>query len=152
MPTCPHVHVCKERGVVRAGACFALIVSVQCGVGRVNVCAHARAMCVGAVHVQLKASLQIGSSEIDDQFAGFFGNVNNQIATVQQQVRFVFGGNRSCLQLANDPKLAKGFNAIGFSQGGQFLRGYVEKFNNPPVYNLITFGGQVTLEESVFLT
>jgi len=26
--------------------------------------------------------------------------------------------------------------------GGQFLRAYVERFNNPPVHNLITFGSQ----------
>jgi len=31
---------------------------------------------------------------------------------------------------------------LGFSQGGQFLRAYVERCNNPPVYNLITMGGQ----------
>lgn len=26
--------------------------------------------------------------------------------------------------------------------GGQFLRAYVERYNNPPVHNLITFGSQ----------
>ncbi len=31
---------------------------------------------------------------------------------------------------------------MGFSQGGQFLRAYIERFNNPPVHNLVTFGGQ----------
>ncbi len=45
-------------------------------------------------------------------------------------------------QLASDPNLKDGFNAVGFSQGGQFLRAYVERCNNPPVHNLITFGGQ----------
>ena len=33
-------------------------------------------------------------------------------------------------------------NALGFSQGGQFLRGYVERCNNPRVANLVTFGSQ----------
>jgi len=28
------------------------------------------------------------------------------------------------------------------SVGGQFLRAYVERYNNPPVHNLITFGSQ----------
>jgi palmitoyl-protein thioesterase len=31
---------------------------------------------------------------------------------------------------------------MGFSQGGQFLRGYVERFNDPPVRSLITWGSQ----------
>ena len=57
--------------------------------------------------------------------------------------------------LAADPKLAGGFNAIGFSQGcipflpprsltkgGQFLRAYVERYNNPPVRTLVSVGGQ----------
>ncbi len=29
-----------------------------------------------------------------------------------------------------------------FSAGGQFLRAYVERYNSPPVNNLITFGSQ----------
>lgn len=46
------------------------------------------------------------------------------------------------MQLKADPALANGFNAVGFSQGGQFLRAYVERYNDPPVHNLVTFGGQ----------
>lgn len=38
------------------------------------------------------------------------------------------------------PELRSGFNAIGFSQGGLFTRGYVQRCNNPPVHNLVTFG------------
>jgi len=45
-------------------------------------------------------------------------------------------------QLANITELAGGFDAMGFSQGGQFLRAYVERYNSPPVHNLITFGSQ----------
>lgn len=39
-------------------------------------------------------------------------------------------------------ELRGGFNAIGFSQGGQFLRAYVERYNDPPVRTLITLGAQ----------
>jgi len=74
-------------------------------------------------------SIEIGSSIDDDQTNGFFMNVNDQ-------VKFV------CKNLSADPNLAMGFNAVGFSQGGQFLRAYIERCNFPPVYNLITFGGQ----------
>lgn len=38
---------------------------------------------------------------------GFFMNVNDQIELV-------------CIKLKNDTKLKAGYNAIGFSQGGQF--------------------------------
>jgi hypothetical protein len=30
------------------------------------------------------------------------------------------------------------------SAGGQFLRAYVERYNSPPIHNLITFGSQHT--------
>ncbi|CED83112.1 Palmitoyl thioesterase [Phaffia rhodozyma] len=45
-------------------------------------------------------------------------------------------------QLQEVEELGQGFDAIGFSQGGQFLRAYVEWHNDPPVSNLITFGAQ----------
>ncbi|KAI5123852.1 hypothetical protein M0805_005670 [Coniferiporia weirii] len=64
-----------------------------------------------------------------DQRAGFYGNVEEQLLDV-------------AAQLAGVPELSRGFDAIGFSQGGQFLRAYVEKFNDPPINNLLTFGSQ----------
>ncbi len=66
-----------------------------------------------------------------DRTATFFGNVTEQIEYV-------------CRQLASDNILrtAPAIDAIGFSQGGQFMRGYVERCNNPPVRNLVTFGAQ----------
>ncbi|KAJ3713399.1 palmitoyl-protein thioesterase [Lentinula raphanica] len=68
--------------------------------------------------------------ELDkDRQAGFYGNVNEQLDLVANQ-------------LATIPELEHGFDAIGFSQGGQFLRAYVERFNNPPIHNLLTFGSQ----------
>jgi len=42
-----------------------------------------------------------------------------------------------CNKLAADPNLKGGFNAIGFSQGGQFLRAYTQRCNNPPVHNIL---------------
>jgi len=38
----------------------------------------------------------------------------------------------------NDPKLANGFHAVGLSQGGLVLRGYVETRNTPRVRRLIS--------------
>lgn len=48
----------------------------------------------------------------------------------------------ACDNLGLDPKLNEGFNAIGFSQGGQFLRALVQRCAKVRVYNLITIGSQ----------
>jgi len=58
------------------------------------------------------------------------------VSSQQPQVDIV------CNMLASNPELRYGFNAVGFSQGGQFLRAYVERCNQPPVQNLITIGAQ----------
>lgn len=74
-------------------------------------------------------SIRIGKDEIDDRLNGFFMNANKQISIAAAQLEAI-------------PELSRGFSCIGMSQGGQFLRAYVERYNNPPVYNLISFGGQ----------
>ena len=43
-------------------------------------------------------------------------------------------------QLENDPNLQDGFNMICHSQGGLIGRYYVERYNNPRVYNYISWG------------
>jgi palmitoyl-protein thioesterase len=64
-----------------------------------------------------------------DRQASFFGNVTQQIDSV-------------CDALAKDNILrtAPAVDALGFSQGGLFLRGYVERCNAPKVRSLVTFG------------
>jgi palmitoyl-protein thioesterase len=47
-----------------------------------------------------------------------------------------------CEMIANDPALQNGFNAIGFSQGGQFLRAVAQRCPSPRMRNLITVGSQ----------
>lgn len=66
-----------------------------------------------------------------DRTATFLGDVTLQIQKV-------------CDDLGSHPILSKApaINALGFSQGGQFLRAYVERCNNPRVENLVTFGSQ----------
>ncbi|KAJ5861856.1 uncharacterized protein N7529_009166 [Penicillium soppii] len=75
--------------------------------------------------------IRLANDGSGDRSATFFGNVTQQIELV-------------CAQLAADPILrsAPAINALGFSQGGQFLRGYIERCNTPPVHNLVTFGSQ----------
>ncbi|KAI8825926.1 palmitoyl protein thioesterase [Fimicolochytrium jonesii] len=74
-------------------------------------------------------SIMIGDNEEEDRRAGFFGVVKDHV-------------ERVCEELRADPNLRAGFNAIGFSQGGQFFRSYVERCNDPAVHNLLTFGSQ----------
>jgi len=38
-----------------------------------------------------------------------------------------------------DPNLKDGFNLIGYSQGGLIARAYIERYNNPPVHNFISW-------------
>ena len=66
-----------------------------------------------------------------DRYASFVGNLTDQVAKV-------------CDDIAAHPILstAPAIDALGFSQGGQFLRAYVERCNKPPVRSLITFGSQ----------
>lgn len=42
-----------------------------------------------------------------------------------------------------DPKLAGGFNAVGFSQGNSIVRGYIQKYNDPPVSTFLSVHGTV---------
>ncbi|XP_059162857.1 palmitoyl-protein thioesterase 1-like [Physella acuta] len=80
----------------------------------------------GGIYVK---SLEIGNNIVEDTENGFLMNVNRQIDIV-------------CDQLKKDPKLQQGYNALGFSQGGQFLRAIAQKCPTPPMFNLVSFGGQ----------
>lgn len=74
-------------------------------------------------------SLEIGSSESSDSLNGFFMPVNDQIDLAYSIIKA-------------DPKLANGYNAMGFSQGGQFLRALAQRYPDPPMLNLVSIGGQ----------
>jgi len=74
-------------------------------------------------------SLRIGDNVIQDTENGFFMNVNSQVSMV-------------CEQLAKDPLLQAGYNAMGFSQGAQFLRAVAQRCPSPAMKNLISIGGQ----------
>ncbi|XP_012221178.1 palmitoyl-protein thioesterase 1 [Linepithema humile] len=74
-------------------------------------------------------SIRIGNNVIEDVENSYFGNINEQIKNV-------------CEQLSQDTRLQNGYNAIGFSQGAQFLRAVAQRCPNPPMLNLISLGGQ----------
>ncbi|KAL8647342.1 MAG: hypothetical protein Q9226_006471 [Calogaya cf. arnoldii] len=75
--------------------------------------------------------IRLDDDPSSDRTATFLGNVTEQVSKV-------------CSDLAAHPTLSKApaINALGFSQGGQFLRAYVERCNRPPVHTLVTFGSQ----------
>lgn len=76
-------------------------------------------------------SLKIGDSIPADMEHGYFMSPNKQVQYV-------------CQELSDNEKLKDGFNAIGFSQGSQFLRAVVQRCGHtiPKMKNLITLGGQ----------
>jgi len=61
---------------------------------------------------------------------GFFMTMNNNVDEFAKRVRA-------------DPKLAGGFNAIGFSQGNSVIRGYIQKYNDPKVSTWLSVHGTV---------
>lgn len=75
--------------------------------------------------------IRLDEDASSDRSATFFGNLTLQIESV-------------CAALSTHPILstAPAVDALGFSQGGQFLRGYIERCNSPPVRSLVTFGSQ----------
>jgi len=78
-------------------------------------------------------SLMIGGNVATDTTNGFLLNSNVQV-------------EQACQKIANDPKLAGGYHAIGFSQGGQFLRAVVQRCasrpKQPQMKALVSVGGQ----------
>lgn len=81
---------------------------------------------VSGIYIQ---SIEIGDSIEQDEINGFLKNANDQIDMV-------------CKNLSSNQQLKQGFNVIGFSQGGQFLRALVQRCPNISVHNLISVGGQ----------
>ena len=71
-------------------------------------------------------SIRLADDPSSDQQKSFFGDANDQIDQV-------------CEALHNITELQHGFDAIGFSQGGVFFRGLIERCS-VKVDNLITFG------------
>lgn len=74
-------------------------------------------------------SIKIGKNIVSDTLAGFLKPVDEQI-------------DEACAQIAAEPRLANGYNSIGFSQGSQFLRAVAQRCPTPRMNNLISIGGQ----------
>jgi len=69
-------------------------------------------------------NVEIGDGRTDSMFM----QINKQVESFTSQVQA-------------DPKLRNGFNLIGHSQGSLIARAYIERYNNPKVYNYISWAG-----------
>ncbi|XP_018495259.1 palmitoyl-protein thioesterase 1 [Galendromus occidentalis] len=74
-------------------------------------------------------SLKIGSNFVDEMKNSYLMNSNDQVA-------------EACKIIREDPDLKNGYHAVGFSQGGQFLRAVAQRCRNPPMKVLVSLGGQ----------
>lgn len=71
-----------------------------------------------------------GNGEISDTTNGFFMTMNDNVDEWAKRVKA-------------DISLSKGFHAVGFSQGNSVIRGYIQKYNDPPVKTFISVHGTV---------
>jgi len=73
-------------------------------------------------------SLMLGSNIFTDIEHGYLANMNDLVA-------------EACRQVQADENLRDGFHALGFSQGGLFVRALAQRCSSPPIRNLISVGG-----------
>lgn len=69
-----------------------------------------------------------GDTQAEDTTNGYFLNMDASVDVFATKVK-------------QDPQLADGFYAIGFSQGNNVIRGYIAKYNDPPVKRFISVNG-----------
>ena len=67
-------------------------------------------------------------NRVGDTIDGFLKNMDRSVDAFAERVR-------------KDPKLKNGFNAIGLSQGNNVIRGYIAKYNDPPVRTFLSICG-----------
>jgi len=70
-------------------------------------------------------------NRITDTLNGFFMTMDKNVDVFAEKIR-------------NDTKLVGGFNCVGFSQGNSLCRGYIQKYNDPPVRNFLSVHGTVS--------
>jgi palmitoyl-protein thioesterase len=69
-----------------------------------------------------------GGNWITDTIGGFLKNMDASVDFFAKRVKA-------------DPQLAHGFDAFGLSQGNNVIRGYITKYNDPPVRNFMSICG-----------
>jgi len=75
--------------------------------------------------------IAIGDTKAKDTESGFFTTMDDNVEIFAQKIKA-------------DPQLASGFNCVGFSQGNSLCRGYIQKYNDPPVVTFLSVHGTVS--------
>jgi len=70
-------------------------------------------------------------SKLTDTLNGFLMTMDKNVDVFAEKVR-------------KDTKLKDGFNCVGFSQGNSVCRGYIQKYNDPPVITFLSVHGTVS--------
>jgi len=73
-------------------------------------------------------NIALGDNFVSDMLGSFVEVMSREVDIFAEKVRA-------------DENLRDGFNAIGYSQGCLTIRGYIEKYNSPPVKNFISVHG-----------
>ena len=92
--------------------------------GMINIGNHASDLLKGAYVV----CIPTGDTHTEDTTNGYFLSMDKSVDVFASKI-------------AADPKLQKGFHAIGFSQGNNVIRGYIARFNTPTVHTFVSVNG-----------
>jgi palmitoyl-protein thioesterase len=85
---------------------------------------------VGQKTGQYSTCIGTAGNWIADTIDGFLKNMDKSIDYFADKIK-------------SDPNLANGFNCVGFSQGNSLCRGYIQKYNDPPVNSFMSVHGTV---------
>ena len=80
---------------------------------------------------QYAVCVPTGSNKIADTSNGFFMTMNKNVDEFAKRIR-------------SDERLKNGFNCVGFSQGNSLCRGYIQKYNDPPVITFLSVHGTIS--------
>ena len=83
---------------------------------------------VGSLTSSYSTCIPTADNLHDDIINGYLLNMDASVEVFAEKVRA-------------DPNLKNGFNAIGFSQGNNVIRGYITRYNDPPVNIFLSVNG-----------
>jgi len=85
---------------------------------------------IGSQTSQYATCIPTGN-RLTDTPNGFFMTMDRNVEVFAEKIR-------------KDPKLKDGFHCVGFSQGNSLCRGYIQKYNDPPVITFLSVHGTVS--------
>lgn len=85
---------------------------------------------IGSTTSSYSTCIGTGNNRISDTINGFLKNMDASVEFFAEKIKA-------------DPQLAGGFNCVGFSQGNSLCRGYIQKYNDPPVNAFLSVHGTV---------